>query len=307
MAQRVGVEAHLEEGLLQIVVGLAGGHDAQPRVRVREHDVVELVLAGVALGHFEAAGVERLLHLQRFDAHVHAEVHVRRELLAVEHQVGRDEIQARRIDVGGAGAVSHVGDALHADPQARQTGHVVAVQAEVENFLDVARVQRGHADVEQHRLGLAGEGGALAARVVADDGEHAAVLADAGVVGVLEGVAGAVNTRCLAVPHAGDTVELLLADGVHHLGAPDGGGGEVFVQAVDELDVVFEEKLLLLDQGRVEHADGRPAVAGNEHAGLEAATFVGANLVEGQPNQRVNAAEVDFSRLFVEHGGEVLL
>ena len=306
-AQRVGVEAHLEEGLHEVVVGLARRHDAEPGIRVLEDDVVEIVLAGVALGDFEAAGVERLLHLEGLDAHVHAEVHVRRELLAVEHEVGGDEVEARGVDAGGAGAVGHVGDDLHADPQAGQARHVVAVQAQVEDFLDVGRVERGHADVEQHGLGLAGEGGALAARVVADDGEHAAVLADAGVVGVLEGVAGAVDARGLAVPHAGDAVELLLADGVHHLGAPHGGGGEVFVEAVNELDVVFDEQLLLLDQRGVEHAHRGATVAGDEHAGLEAAARVGAHLVEGQPNQRVDAAEVDFSRLFVEHGGEVLL
>ena len=306
-AQRVGVEAHLEEGLHEVVVGLAGGDDAQPRVGVGDDDVVELVLAGVALGDFEAAGVERLLHLEGLDAHVHAEVHVRRELLAVEHQVGGDEVEAGRVDAGGAGAVGHVGDDLHADPQAAEARHVVAVQAVVEDFLDVARVERRDAHVEQHGLGLAAQGGALAARVVADDGEDAAVLADAGVVGVLEGVAGAVHARGLAVPHAGDAVELLLADGVHHLGAPHGGGGEVLVEAVDELDVVFDEQLLLLDQRRVEHAHRRAAVAGDEHAGLEAAARVGAHLVEGQPDQCVDATEVDFAGLFCEGAAEILL
>ena len=87
---------------------------------------------------------------------------------------------------------------------------------------------------------------------------------------------------------------------MHHLGAPHGGGGEVFVEAVDELDVVFEEQLCCLISAGVEHADRRAAVAGDEHAGLEAAARVGAHLVEGQPNQRVDAAEVDFSGLFVE-------
>jgi hypothetical protein len=87
-AQRRIVQAHLEEGLAQVVVGLAGGDDAQPGVGVLEHHVVEVVGARVALGHFQAAGVERLLHLQRLGAHVHAQVHVGREQLAVELRSG---------------------------------------------------------------------------------------------------------------------------------------------------------------------------------------------------------------------------
>jgi hypothetical protein len=94
--------------------------------------------------------------------------------------------------------------------------------------------------VHQHRLALAEHSArALAARVVADHREHAAVLVDAGVVGVLERIARAVDARRLAVPQAGDAVELLFAHRVQHLRAPHGGGGQVFVQAVDEVDAVF--------------------------------------------------------------------
>ena len=124
---------------------------------------------------------------------------------------------------------------------------------------------------------------------------------------MLEGVAGAVDARGLAVPHAVTPSNFCLPT-VCIIWVPHtAGGGEVFVEAVNELDVVFDEQLLLLDQRGVEHAHRGATVAGDEHAGLEAAARVGAHLVEGQPNQRVDAAEVDFSRLFVEHGGEVLL
>ncbi len=167
------------------------------------------------------------------------------------------------------------------------------MQPEVQDLLHVARVQRGHADVHQHRLRLAGKRRALAARVVTGHREHAAVLADAGVVGVLERVAAAVHTRRLAVPHAGDAVELLLAHGVQHLRAPHGGRGQVFVQAIDEVDVPGQQRLLVLDEGGIQHAHRRAAVAGDEHAGLQAAALVGTRLVERQSNQRVDAAHVD--------------
>ena len=115
-AQRRVIEPQLEEALAQIVVGLAGGDDAQPGVRVLEDDVVELVGRCVALGHLEPARVERALHLKRFGAHVHAEIHVRRKDLAVEREVGHHEVQPLRIDAGCAAAIGHVGDDLQPDP-----------------------------------------------------------------------------------------------------------------------------------------------------------------------------------------------
>jgi len=93
VAQRGSVQAHLQKGLVEVVVALAGGDDAEPGAWVLKHHVVELVFAGVALGHFQAAGEERLLHLQRLHTHIHAQIHVGHEQLAVEHQVGRDKVQ----------------------------------------------------------------------------------------------------------------------------------------------------------------------------------------------------------------------
>jgi hypothetical protein len=113
------VQTQLEEGLAQVVVRLAGGDDAQPGVRVREHDVVELVLTRITPRHLVPARIERSLHRQRLGTHVHAEIHVRREGLAVEHEVGRDEGQPLRRNVRSAGAVGHVGDDLQPDPESR--------------------------------------------------------------------------------------------------------------------------------------------------------------------------------------------
>src|SRR6476646_9051846 len=55
------------------------------------------------------------------------------------------------------------------------------------------RTQRGHTEVEQHRLRLTAQRRRLAARVVADHCDDPAVLADASVVDVLERVAAAVH------------------------------------------------------------------------------------------------------------------
>jgi hypothetical protein len=195
-----------------------------------------------------ALGVQRALHLQRLHAHVHAEVHLRREGPAIEHEVGRDEIQPLGRHIGLAMAVCNVGDDLQSDPQTGQSGHHVAVQPEVENLLHIGRIQRRHAHVPQHRFALARQAAALAAGVVAEDGQYAAVLVNAGVVRVLQCVAAAVDPRRLAVPHAGDTVELLARHGMQHLRAPHGGGREVFIETVDEMNVVLEQQLLLSKQ-----------------------------------------------------------
>ena len=67
--------------------------------------------------------------------------------------------------------------------------------------------------------------------VIAGHGQHAALGKGPREIGVLEGVAGAVHARRLAVPHAVDAVELRAREKVRLLAAPDGGGGEVFVKA----------------------------------------------------------------------------
>ena len=77
--------------------------------------------------------------------------------------------------------------------------------------------------------------------VVAHQGEHAAVLRGAGEIGVAEHVAGAVDARPLAVPHAEHAVVLALAAQFGLLRAPDRGRGEVLVQAGLEQDVVLVE------------------------------------------------------------------
>ena len=52
-----------------------------------------------------------------------------------------------------------------------------------------------------------------------------------------ECVAGAIDTRALAVPHAEYAIELALAAQLGLLGAPQRGGGEFLVEAGLELDI----------------------------------------------------------------------
>ena len=58
--------------------------------------------------------------------------------------------------------------------------------------------------------------------IVAGDGENPSPTRGAGMVGMLEDVAGAVDPRALAVPHAEDPVVAGAAEQIELLRAPDG-------------------------------------------------------------------------------------
>jgi len=180
------------------------------------------------------------------------------------------------------------------------------VQAVVEVFLQVGRRQHRDAAGGKDVLALVGHGRGTRRGVVAGDQQHAAVFRRTGMVGVAEDVAAAIHARPLAVPHRENAVVFGLRKQVQLLRAPHRGGGEILVDAVHEVDVVLHQQLLLLDQRGVEHADGRAAVAGDEHARLEPATGVGAHLIEGQTDDRVDAAEVDVSFFLGERVGDLL-
>jgi hypothetical protein len=141
-----------------------------------------------------------------------------------------------------------------------------------------------------------------AARVVAGDQQHAAVLRGAGVVGVLEDVAAAVDARALAVPHRKYAVELRLGEQVQLLRAPDRGGGDVLVDAGLEGDVVLLEEGAARVQRGVQPAQRRAAIAGHVAGGMQAGGAVEFVLQHGQAGQRLHAGEEDpavFEPVFV--------
>jgi hypothetical protein len=171
---------------------------------------------------------------------------------------GMSELAGGRIDLHGGRAFGRVRGQLQRHPAARVARHGPAVQAVVEVFLQVGRRQHRDAAGGEHVLALVGHGRGARRGVVAGDQQHAAVFRGAGVVGVLEDVAAAVDAGPLAVPHRKDAVEFRLREQVQLLRAPDRGGGDVLVDAGLEADVV------LLEEGRRRRAGrspGRPAAS----------------------------------------------
>ena len=139
--------------------------------------------------------------------------------------------------IDGGGRFDVVLHAFEGDPGAAEAAHGIAVEAVIEDLLNARRVQDRHHHVDEVELGLMRDGGGFGRVVVAHERQHAAVLRGAGHVGVAEDVAGAVDARALAVPEAEDAVILAVAAHLGLLRAPDGGRGELLVEAGLEDDV----------------------------------------------------------------------
>ena len=100
--------------------------------------------------------------------------------------------------------------------------------------------------------------------VVAHQGDDAAVLRRAGKIGVAEDVAGAIDARALAVPHAEHAIELAFAAQFGLLAAPQRSGGEFLVDAWLELDVGGGDLAAGAHELLVEAAERRAAIAGDD-------------------------------------------
>jgi hypothetical protein len=189
---------------------------------------------------------------------------------------------------GGLDVVLH---ALEADPHAGKARQGQPQDAVVEDLLHAGRVQDRHHIVDEGELRLVGAGGALAGVVVAHQGDHPAVLGGAGVVGMAEHVAGAVDAGALAVPDAEHAVVPALAPQLGLLRAPERGGSQVLVQARLEPDVVGLQDPLRAQHRRLEGGDGRASVARHIARGKEPRLLVAGALGQHQAHDRLGARQ----------------
>src|SRR6185312_4509349 len=120
--------------------------------------------------------------------------------------------------------------------------------------------------------------------VIAHQREHTAVLRGPGQIGVAKHVAGAVDPRALAVPHAKDTIEIALAPQFSLLTAPQSGGSEVFVQPGLELDVGSGERAGSSHELLVEPTKRRSAIAGDVTSSIQTCVPVALFLHEARPD-----------------------
>ena len=179
------------------------------------------------------------------------------------------------------------------------------MQAEVEILLDAGGMDDRDGGGDEGGLALVRGGRRLGHVVVAGQRHDAAVLGRAGIVGVLQRVARAVDAGALAVPHAEHAVVARAGIEMDLLGAPQRGRREVLVDAGLELDVVVLDEALGLPQRLVEAAERRAAIAGDVAGGVEPGRLVALALHHRQAHERLRAGQIDpaaFKYVFVVQG-----
>ncbi len=279
------------ERLAQVAIGLAGGDDADARPAGAEGDAVEPVGPHIGARRRNADVAQQPLGLQPVAEQKHAVEIVVPARVAV---LRMDEGEAARIDRDRRRGIHRVGKADHAGPQAGKARHGQAVQAVVEHFLDVGRVEHRHLDMLEEELRLGRQDRRLGEMVVAGQRQHAALGRGAAGIGLAQHVAGPVDAGRLAVPDAEDAVVVgALAVMTDLLRAPHGGGAEFLVDAGLEDDVGRRQMPFGAHQFGVVAGERRAAIAGDEAAGAQPGLRVQPRLVEGQADQRLDAGEID--------------
>src|SRR5438477_9384898 len=148
------------------------------------------------------------------------------------------------------------------------------MQAEVEDLLQRAGEHGRDLQRGERRLAGARQRRGLAARVVADEREHAAGGGGAGEVRVADRVHRAIEPRVLAVPDADHAVVLRVGQPHRELRPVDGGRGELLVEAGDEVQEVLSGDAAQAHDLLVQAAEGRALVAGGERGRAYAAARV---------------------------------
>ena len=281
-------DAEFAQRLADVLVALAGRHDAVAGVRRIHGDAVDLV--GARKGDRGKALVVLQAPVLLIAVVGPAQIEPARRHL----EIGRDDERRHlvgEVDLGGG--LHRLGDHLHADPAAGVTRHRDTQQAHLDHFVNAGRIKIRHQRGDEGVVGLMRHGGGFGAVVVAGQTQHAAVFRRSGGIAVAEHVAAAVDAGALAVPDADHAVILGAGRQVELLRAPDRGGRKVLVHAGLELDVVLLEMLAGGEQLLVVAAERRAAIAGDEARGVEAGGAVAADLRHRQADQRLNAGQED--------------
>ena len=106
--------------------------------------------------------------------------------------------------------------------------------------------------------------------VVARNAQDTSMRRGARRIGVTQDIHGSIDPRTLAVPNPKHPIFIGLIVQSHLLGAPDGSGCQVFVDARLEMDIVVPKELIRALKLPVIKTQRRPAIAGNKSRRVEA-------------------------------------
>src|ERR1700674_2572548 len=152
------------------------------------------------------------------------------------------------------------------------------MQTKLDDLLHANRIKHGNHCRIEGMLALMRQSRRLACVVISCNEQHPAMLRRTGCIGVLEHVTTAVYARTLAVPHGEHPVVLGPLEQPHLLRTPDSGGGQLFIHAGLEADVMFFEVCLGLPQGLIKAAKRGAPVTGYEPSRIKSSREIALTL-----------------------------
>ena len=179
------------------------------------------------------------------------------------------------------------------------------MQAEVQQFLRVRRVQHRQAGGDEDLVREIGDGGRLGTVVIPRQRQHTTESTGAGAVGMAQHITAAVHSGTLAIPDAKDAVDTGAREAAYVLRTPDGGGCQIFVDGRSKDDIVLLENRFGLPQVHVVAPQRRATVTGNIAAGFLALGLIAQALLDRQAHQRLRARQKDpalFDLVFIGEG-----
>ena len=121
-------------------------------------------------------------------------------------------------------------DAFQPDPEPREPAERPAMQAVINDFLDVGRIENRHHRIDKRILALMAGGRAFAGMIIAQQCQNTAKFGAARQVAMAEHVTAAIHARPLAIPKREHAIFATFAPHGCLLRPPDGGGCQIFVQ-----------------------------------------------------------------------------
>ena len=205
---------------------------------------------------------------------------------------GQHDVHPLSVNGGGGAGLDHLLDGFHARPHAGKAAQRQGVHTHVQNVLHRCREKHRHATGLEDVVALVRSGAAFGHVVVTGHRHHPAPRRGASHGGVLENVRATVHPRALAVPNAKHPIKAAAGRGrkAQLRGAPQSSGGQLFVDAGLEHDVLRLQVRLGLPQRLVVTAQRRTPVTTDETSGVFAEQGIALALQHGQLDQGLHTA-----------------